>query len=109
MAAIPLANPIEIPPVAARSYPDAWISGFRINAPSLSSGNVTVELTAFDAQTGELAPGGAVETISTDELFLAVSDPAFPEAKQVYDAIVAAVAPLREWPAKRAALKALAQ
>lgn len=99
--AIELETPLIVAPVPAKTFSEGWVSLLCISSPTQTSGNVRVELSAYDPKTGEIAPGGAVETITTADMMAAVMDPTFPEAKKLYDAVVAVVEPFRAWVKKR--------
>ena len=103
--AIELENPLIVAPVPAKTYSEGWVSLLCISSPTQTSGNVRVELSAYDPKTGEIAPGGAVETITTADMMEAVSDPSFPEALALYKAVVAVVEPFRAWVKKREEVK----
>lgn len=105
--AIKLTESLTTPAIPAKTYSEAWVSLLTISAPTSTNGSVRVELSAYDPSTGEIKPGGAVETITTDDMMKAVMDPAFPEAAELYAAVVKVVEPFRAWALKQAELAKL--
>ena len=97
-------TPTTTPAIAEKTLPDLWLSNISIAAPSLTAGRITIETLPYNESAQELGSGQDMVTISTDELWLAVSE--VPEVAQAMGAIFAAIDPLRDWVAAREALKA---
>ena len=57
-------NPITIPAQAEKSYPDLWIRNFSIVAPTVSSGNVRIELLPYNDSTEEILRDGSASVIT---------------------------------------------
>ena len=97
-----LPTPLEIPAVAAKSYPGLWLLNVICHAPAMQSGSIRIETLPCNLATGEIASGEHMTAIQTDRLWQAVN--AVPEVAAAMGAIFAAVDPLRAWVAAQEAL-----
>lgn len=91
-------NPVVIEPVEAKTYPDLWIYGINILAPTTTSGRLQIDLLPYNSDKQDIYPGNH-ETITTDELWSAVVE--VPEVAQAMFAIFQAVPALRSWIKKK--------
>lgn len=104
--ALPAETPFTVQPVEARTFPDLWVYGINILAPTTTSGRAEITTLPYSAERGEIYPGGHSK-ITTDELWLAIEGrpasegqsevPSCPEAAIAMGAILAAIAPLKAW------------
>ena len=90
-----LQTPLEIPAVAAKSYPHIWLLNVIASAPSMQSGSIRIETLPCNRLTGDIATGDHMEAISTGRLWEAVEH--VPEVAAAMHAIFSAVEPLRAW------------
>ena len=98
---MPLINqtPTTIAAIPEKTFPHAWIYNMSTHAPTTTSGRIALDILPYNAETDELGKGVDKETISTDELWLAIEQ--VPELSQAMAAILTAVGPLRTWVAAR--------
>lgn len=102
---ISLSEPVNEPATEAKTYPDAWVSRFQVCAPAKGVGSVVIELTPYNKERDELRPGPPSEVIALDDLYSALGDPAFTAGQELFQKLLAVVAPLRDWIAARDAAK----
>jgi len=86
---------IVIPPVQAKSYNSLWIYNLSFHAPTPQNGRMKAEFLPYNEVTKEIGPADYLQTVQTDKLWQAVE--AVPEVKTAFEAIVAAVGPLKAW------------
>jgi hypothetical protein len=79
-----------------------WLFDLFCRAHSPSSASIKMEVGGLSTATGNFGPSR--RTVSTDELFTAVSEgpEGCPEARAAYISILQSIIPLEQWIAKRA-------
>lgn len=96
-------EPIVTEPKPAQVYPINHIYNLHVHSPDpKSEASMRMEILPRSVA-GELYWKDGVETISTDELYAAMDE--VKEVRAVFEAILAAVDPLKEWIAAREELK----
>lgn len=93
-------TPLAIAPSPAKTYPDLWIYGVTVLAPTADSGRISIDLLPYNYETKEICPGAHHQTLVTSDLWAAVQE--VPEVAQAMGAIFQAIVPLREWVAAKA-------
>lgn len=93
--AIPAQKPTVVPAISEKLFTDLWLYNINITAPSINSGQILIEALPYNPTTQEIGPSSGLEIISTNLLFKAAYD--VPEVGIAYQAIINAIAPLREW------------
>ena len=88
-------NPIVVPAVPQKTYTEQWVYNLVVHAPTLTTGNVRIELLPYDPTTQEIGPGTLNQPVYTDKLWEAVA--AVPEVAVAFQAVIDCVAPLRTW------------
>ena len=88
-------NPIVVPAVPEKTYTEQWVYNLVVHAPTLTTGNVRIELLPYDPATQEIGPGTLNQPVYTDKLWEAVA--AVPEVAVAFQAVIDCVAPLRTW------------
>ena len=92
---IPSDQPLTIAPTQLKTYDSLWIYNLSFHAPTTDSGNMKAEFLPYNAQSKEIGPSEYLQTVSTDKLWEAVE--AVPEVRDAFNAIIAAVGPLKAW------------
>lgn len=92
---IPSDQPVTIAPTPAKSFDSLWIYNLSFHAPTTDSGNMKAEFLPYNGKTKEIGPSEYLQTVSTDKLWEAVE--AVPEVRVAFEAIIAAVGPLKAW------------
>jgi len=92
---IPSDQPVTIAPTQSKTYDSLWIYNLSFHAPATNSGNMKAEFLPYNAQSKEIGPSEYLQTVSTDKLWEAVE--AVPEVRDAFNAIIAAVGPLKAW------------
>jgi len=88
-------NPVVIPPTPQVTYPHIWLYNIMIHAPTINTGRINIETLPYNGDIQSIASGEYVQTIQTDRLWSAVAE--VPEVAQAMQAIIDAVAPLKNW------------
>ena len=88
-------QPIVVPAVPEKTYTEQWVYNLVVHAPTLTTGNVRIELLPYDPDTQEIGPGTLNQPVYTDQLWEAVA--AVPEVAIAFQAVIDCVAPLRTW------------
>ena len=88
-------QPIVVPAVPEKTYTEQWVYNLVVHAPTLTTGNVRIELLPYDPATQEIGPGTLNQPVYTDQLWEAVA--AVPEVAIAFQAVIDCVAPLRTW------------
>jgi hypothetical protein len=88
-------QPILIPSTPEEVYPHQWIYNFIVHSPTVDTGTVKIQLLPYNAETKQLGSGVYMETIDTNDLWLAVSE--VPEVGRAMATIFNALGPLKEW------------
>jgi hypothetical protein len=96
--------PVKTKAIPAKEFNELWLPSITIKAPSITTGQITIETIPFNEDEQELGSGKDMVAIKTDELWLAVNE--VPEVAAAMGAIFAAVGPLRTWVAARALILA---
>ena len=92
---IPSEQPVTVPAVAEKTFDQQWVYNLIVHAPTPTSGRVSIELLPYNAQSGELGPSDLMVTMSTDKLWEAIA--AVPEMAAAFEAVIAAVPPMKAW------------
>ena len=88
-------QPIVVPAVPKKIFTEQWVYNLVVHAPTLTTGNVRIELLPYDPTTQEIGPGTLNQPVYTDKLWEAVA--AVPEVAIAFQAVIDCVAPLRTW------------
>ena len=94
-------EPLIIQATSEKEFPHEWVSNFLVHCPSLTSGRAKFELLPYNSSTKEIGEGKYMETLEVDDLFACVTE--VPEAYAAYNAILAAIEPIRAWVESRRA------
>jgi hypothetical protein len=91
---LPLPNPLNIPATPELNFVHAWLLNLKASAPSATTGQLTLEVLPYDAESKTIGGGEHVETL-TGPLWEAVAE--VPEIQAAFAANLAAVEPFRAW------------
>jgi hypothetical protein len=86
---------ITIPAVPQKTFGEQWVFNLVVQAPTPTSGSVSIELLPYNSQTGEIGPLDLSKSISTDKLWEAIQE--VPEMATAFNAVIAAVPPMKAW------------
>ncbi len=89
---------VVVPAVTAvpeKSFPHLWLTDINVQAKTTTLGSLNIEAVPYNGETGEVADNTAVDTIYTENLWLAVQE--VPEVALAMQAIFNAVEPLKAW------------
>ena len=95
-------QPIVVPAVSEKIYTQQWIHSLAVHAPTLTTGELRVQMLPYDPITQEIGPDQFNQQIYTKQLWEAVA--AVPEVAIAFQAVIDCVAPLRTWIEAQAAL-----
>ncbi len=88
-------EPIVVPAVPEKTYTEQWVYNLVVHAPTLTTGNVRIELLPYDPDTQEIGPGTLNQPVYTDKLWEAINE--VPEVAVAFQAVIDCVGPLRAW------------
>jgi hypothetical protein len=92
---IPIQEPIQTPVIPSKLFDILWIYHLAIHCPTTSRGSVQISCLPMSSSTGDLGSSSLLQTVQTDELFLAVQQ--VPEVAIAFQSVINAVAPLQAW------------
>ena len=103
-------NPLTTEVIEAKTFLELWLSSILIRTAiidGIEAGLIRIETLPYNSELKEIGSGKDMIEISTDELFLAVSQ--VPEVAVAMGAIFQCIDPLRDWIAAREAEKLAAE
>ncbi len=85
----------EVPAVPEKTYPHLWLTDIKVEAKTNTQGSLKIKHVPYNGDTGEVAVGGVIGSVNTDDLWTAVAE--VPEVALAMQAIFDAVEPLKTW------------